>query len=154
MNLKLVCIFIFPVFLPPCLITTDLKLQWLKAALDKEPVGRNSLRRIFVTFIYYVYPVGSVIENPPAAWENQVRSLEEGMATHSSILTCKIPWAEEPDWLQSMGSQCWTRVNDQHFHFHFMHPLMELIIETNPNIQLLFITRDKSITCPHSHLGH
>jgi len=41
----------------------------------------------------------------------QVRSLgledplEEGMATHSSILVWKIPWTEEPDRLQSMGSQ-------------------------------------------------
>ena len=31
--------------------------------------------------------------------------LEEKMATHSSILAWKIPWLEEPDWLQSMGSQ-------------------------------------------------
>ena len=31
--------------------------------------------------------------------------LEEEMATHSSILACKIPWTEEPDGLQSMGSQ-------------------------------------------------
>ena len=29
--------------------------------------------------------------------------LEEGMATHSSILAWRIPWAEEPDQLQSMG---------------------------------------------------
>ena len=29
--------------------------------------------------------------------------LEEGMATHSSILAWKIPWAEEPGGLQSMG---------------------------------------------------
>ena len=41
----------------------------------------------------------------------QVRSLggedplEEGMATHSSILAWKIPWAEEPGRLWSMGSQ-------------------------------------------------
>ena len=31
--------------------------------------------------------------------------LEEGMATHSSILSWRIPWTEEPDGLQSMGSQ-------------------------------------------------
>ena len=31
--------------------------------------------------------------------------LEEGMATHSSILAWRIPWAEEPGGLQSMGSQ-------------------------------------------------
>ena len=31
--------------------------------------------------------------------------LEEGMATHSSILAQEIPWIEEPGELQSMGSQ-------------------------------------------------
>ena len=31
--------------------------------------------------------------------------LEEEMATCSSILSWKIPWTEEPDGLQSMGSQ-------------------------------------------------
>ena len=30
------------------------------------------------------------------------------MATHSSILAWKIPWTEEPVWLQSMGSQSQT----------------------------------------------
>ena len=31
--------------------------------------------------------------------------LENGMATHSSILAWEIPWTEEPGGLQSMGSQ-------------------------------------------------
>ena len=31
--------------------------------------------------------------------------LEKGMATHSNILAWKILWTEEPDGLQSMGSQ-------------------------------------------------
>ena len=31
--------------------------------------------------------------------------LEEGMATHCSILAFRIPWTEEPGGLQSMGSQ-------------------------------------------------
>ena len=31
--------------------------------------------------------------------------LEEGMATHSSILAWKIPWTEEPGGIQSLGSQ-------------------------------------------------
>ena len=31
--------------------------------------------------------------------------LEEGMATHSSILAWRIPWTEEPGGLQFMGSQ-------------------------------------------------
>ena len=31
--------------------------------------------------------------------------LEEGMATHSSILAWRIPWTEEPGGLQSIGSR-------------------------------------------------
>jgi len=31
--------------------------------------------------------------------------LEEGMATHCSILAWRIPWTEEPAGLQSIGSQ-------------------------------------------------
>ena len=30
---------------------------------------------------------------------------EESLATHSSIITWRIPWTEEPGGLQSMGSQ-------------------------------------------------
>ena len=51
------------------------------------------------------------MKNPPAMQEMQVRSLggedplEEGMATHSSILAWRIPGTEEPGGLQSMGSQ-------------------------------------------------
>ena len=33
------------------------------------------------------------------------RSVEEEMATHSSILAWRIPWTEEPGGLQSTGSQ-------------------------------------------------
>ena len=35
----------------------------------------------------------------------QENSLEEEMATHSSILAWKVPWTEEPEGLQLMGSQ-------------------------------------------------
>ena len=35
-------------------------------------------------------------------WEDL---LEEGMATHSSILAWRIPWIEEPGGPQSTGSQ-------------------------------------------------
>ena len=31
-------------------------------------------------------------------------ALEEGMATHSSILAWRIPWTEKPGGLQSVGS--------------------------------------------------
>ena len=51
------------------------------------------------------------IKNLPAVQETQVPSLgwedplEEGVATHSSILDWRIPWTEEPGGLQSRGSQ-------------------------------------------------
>ena len=35
----------------------------------------------------------------------QEDALEEGMATHSSVLACRIPWTEEPGGLQSTVSQ-------------------------------------------------
>ena len=35
-------------------------------------------------------------------WEDP---LEKGMAALLSILAWRIPWAEEPDWLQSLGSE-------------------------------------------------
>ena len=58
-----------------------------------------------------------LVKNLPAMQETWVRSLdqedslEEGMATHSSILAREIPWTEEPGGLQSEGSQSQTRLS-------------------------------------------
>ena len=41
------------------------------------------------------------------------------MATHSSTLAWQIPWTEEPDRLQSMGSRSRTQLSDFTFTFHF-----------------------------------
>ena len=55
--------------------------------------------------------MAQTVKNPPVMWETWVQSLgwedplEEGMATHSSILARRIPWIGEPGRLQSMGSQ-------------------------------------------------
>ena len=43
---------------------------------------------------------GDVRDTGSLGWED---SLEEGMAIHSSILAWRIPWTEEPGWLQSTG---------------------------------------------------
>ena len=57
------------------------------------------------------FPGGSVVKNLSAVQEIWVQflgredPLEEGMATHSSILAWRIPWTEEPGGLQSMGLQ-------------------------------------------------
>ena len=53
--------------------------------------------------------VAQMVKNPPAMLETWVQSLgwddplEKGMATHSNILSWRIPWTEEPGGLQSMG---------------------------------------------------
>ena len=55
--------------------------------------------------------LAQLVKNLPAMQETQVQSLgweellEEGMATHSSILAWRIPWTEKPGGLQSMGSR-------------------------------------------------
>ena len=60
------------------------------------------------------FPGGSVVKNLSATQEmqetrvqflGQEDSLEEGMATHSSILAWRIPRTEEPGGLQSRESQ-------------------------------------------------
>ena len=57
------------------------------------------------------FPYGLAVKNSPArqeawvlplGWED---SLEEEMATRSSIFALEIPWTEEPRGLQSMGLQ-------------------------------------------------
>ena len=59
-------------------------------------------------------PGGSAVKTSPAHAGNagkrvpslsQEDPLEEGMATHSSILAWRIPWKDKPDRLQPVGSQ-------------------------------------------------
>ena len=64
-----------------------------------------------------MYKVASLaaqmVKNPPAMQETWIRPLgwedplEEGMATHSSVLAWGIPWAEEPGRLQALGLRSW-----------------------------------------------
>ena len=52
-----------------------------------------------------------MVRNLPARQETWVLALgradplEEEMVTYSSILAWEVPWTEEPDGLQPMGSQ-------------------------------------------------
>ena len=63
---------------------------------------------------YRGFPGGSVVKNLPGMQKMQERwvwtldregPLEEGMATHSSILAWRIAWTEKPGGLQSTGFQ-------------------------------------------------
>ena len=76
--------------------------------------------------------VAQMVKNLPAMQEtqetqvwslNQEDSLEEAMATHSSILAWRIPWTEETGGLQSIGLQSQTRLKwlSTHVRTLYMH---------------------------------
>ena len=62
-----------------------------------------------------------MVKRLPAVWETWVRSLgqedplEKEMATHSSILSWRIPWMEELGGLQSMGRKELDMTERLHF---------------------------------------
>ena len=75
----------------------------------------------------WAFLVAQMVKSLPEMQETRVRSLgqkdslEEGMATHSSILVWRIPWMEESGWLQSMRSQrvdTTDRLTHTHTHTH------------------------------------
>ena len=79
-----------------------------------------------VVYIPEAFPSGSAIRNPPAMQDTWVWSLgqedplEEGMATHSSILAWRIPWTEESGGIWSIGLQRvrhnWSDLACTHIH--------------------------------------
>ena len=71
-----------------------------------------ALALIIQPSVCWASPVAQLVKGLPAMQETQVSSLgqeasplEKEMATHSSPLSWRIPWTEEPGGLQSMGSQ-------------------------------------------------
>ena len=73
-----------------------------------------SCRHHSLNYLLLDFPGGASGKKLPAnprKQETWVRSLgqedplETGMEIHSSILAWRIPWTEEPDWLQSIGLQ-------------------------------------------------
>ena len=72
--------------------------------------------------------------------------LEEGMATHSSILAWRIPWTEEPGGLQSVGSQ---RVGHNWSNITYRHICcLDKALSVN-NAGLIFFF----LNCFHSKMG-
>ena len=66
------------------------------------------------------FPDSLVVKNLPAVQETQETGvgslgqedpLEEGLATHSSVLAWRIPWTEEPGGQQSIGLQSPTQLS-------------------------------------------
>ena len=116
--------------LPPSMISSKSQLQWCFNWPPSIETSASELSFFFsikwphrhlwqpgkfryysLSFHYWASLVAQMVKNPPAMWETWVWSLgwegalEEGMATHSSILAWRIPWTEEPGGPQSRGSQ-------------------------------------------------
>ena len=82
-----------------------------------------------------VFPGGSAVKNPPAMQETWVWSLgqedplEQGMATHSSILAWRIPWtrgawkatvhgvAKSQTWLKWLSMHAVTKMCDAYLDY-------------------------------------
>ena len=98
------------------------KHQFFKtlSGVNSQKILNSSQLQYFVNILIDIillldFPGGS--DHKESAWQcknhrrSRVRSLdqedplEKGMATHSSSLAWRIPWLEEPGWLQSMGLQ-------------------------------------------------
>ena len=63
--------------------------------------------------------MAQMVKNPPVMWETGVRSLgwedslEEGLATHSSILTWRIPMGRESWWATVHEvTKSWTELSN------------------------------------------
>ena len=88
-----------------------------------------------------------MVKNLSALWETLVLSLgwedplEEGMATHSSILAWRIPWTEEPGELQSRP---WGHkeadMTEELTHTQYSSPLMpSFFIFSNTFLKFCFL---------------
>ena len=115
----------------PSVLTTALKWPWtmtLTSFLDSVLISMKRKVSINMGFHTWLLPLVKILSphfNKPrvGSWVAQIvkesacnagnpssiarsgRYLEKGMATHSSILSWRIPWREEPGRLQCMGSQ-------------------------------------------------
>ena len=85
----------------------------------------------------WVSLVAQPVKNLPAMQETWVWSLvqkdalEKGMVTRSSILTQRIPWTEQPDGLQSLGSQRVGHDSVTNTHTHMWTTWSQLLLLKN-----------------------
>ena len=82
----------------------------LKCPFWEKPSLAPDIKWVSLSFTI-VSQVAQMVKNPPAMPETCAQSLgwedplEKGMATHSIILSWRIPWTEEPGGLRFMGLQ-------------------------------------------------
>ena len=98
--------------LPPCLFNLYAEYIMRNSGLDETQTGMKIAWRNSSNLRYTgASLVAQRLKRLPGMRKTPVRSLdqedplEKEMAAHSSTLAWKIPWAEEPGRLQSMGLQ-------------------------------------------------
>ena len=145
--------------------------KWLSRVFSSTTIWNTSSLALS---LLWASLVAQMIKNPLAMWEPWIWSLdwenplEKGMATHSSTLAWRIPWTEEPGWLQSMGSQRvghdWvTFTHSAFFMVQLSHPymttgktkaltiqifvskVMSLLFNTLSGFLIAFLSRSKSL---------
>ena len=85
--------------------------QTSKMMEESNETTAGSLKRLLKLINSLVRKVAQRVTRLPAMRETWAPSLgredplEKEMATHSNTLAWRIPWTEEPDGLQSSGSQ-------------------------------------------------
>ena len=67
------------------------------------------------------------MEETQVPFMGQEDPLEKKMATHSSILTWRIPWTEKPGRLQSMGSQASDTGTTEHYAHNLLDTQMKKV---------------------------
>ena len=115
--------------------------------------------RGFPVIYYRGFPGGSdskvCLETEGDLKETQVWSLgqeeplKKELATHSSVLAWKIPWVEEPDRLQSIGSQ---RVGHNWLPFHLLLRCSSAHCSPGKQTPLAFLQTIKDIPAAELHL--
>ena len=89
------------------------KIPWTEETGKLQSMGLQRVGHNWATSLHILLKraslVAQTVKHLPAMQETQVQSLgwedplEKEMAPHSSTLAWKIPWMEEPGWLQSLG---------------------------------------------------
>ena len=86
-------------------------MMCLHFLVNKEEGEKSAVSKCICMYTYGASQMAEIVKNLPSVKECWVQSLgredplEKGMGTHSSILSWRISWIEEPGMLHSLGSQ-------------------------------------------------
>ena len=125
-----------------------LQLLWSSRGVTHKNCWRKSLIGIKVQG--WASQVARMVKKLPAMQETVVRSLgwedslEQGIATHSSILAWKIPWTRGAWWARVHGGSQTVRHNWAHTYTHKLEDMIWLLIQKLAIEIFLNLSQNKS----------